>query len=149
MSMTHLRIPRCLYDAIRAEAEKAYPEENCGVLLGRAYDGDWEIAAAIPVRNASTAAARAHYAIAPAELVRIVRQAREQFLEIAGFYHSHPDCPALWSATDLEEAHWIGASYVITEVARGAAAATCSFRLDGTAEEDKRFAAEAIELTGA
>ena len=35
---------------------------------------------------------------------------------------AHPDHPAQWSSTDLAEAHWVGCSYVITQVAAGAAA---------------------------
>ena len=64
-----------------------------------------------------------------------------------GFYHSHPDHPALWSPTDLAEAHWLGSSYVITSVAGGAAAETRSFDLAGSGEEDKDFQPEDIRLT--
>jgi proteasome lid subunit RPN8/RPN11 len=78
--------------------------------------------------------------------VRIAREARNRGLEIAGFYHSHPDHPAQWSATDLAEAHWLGCSYVITEVVAGKAAATHSFALAGQIEEDKRFQHEYIEI---
>ena len=66
-------------------------------------------------------------------------------MEIVGFYHSHPDHPARWSATDLAEAHWYGCSYVITSVEKGKAATTHSFVLLGESEEDKQFADEAIE----
>jgi proteasome lid subunit RPN8/RPN11 len=76
--------------------------------------------------------------------VKIERDARKQGLGIAGFYHSHPDHPAEWSATDFEEAHWIGCSYVITSVLQGKAAVTNSFLLAGTTEEDKRFQPETI-----
>jgi proteasome lid subunit RPN8/RPN11 len=78
------------------------------------------------------------------ELVKIERDARRQGLGIAGFYHSHPDHPAQWSATDLAEAHWLGCSYVITAVAKGKAAVTNSFMLAGATEEDKRFEQETI-----
>lgn len=140
-----LRLTHRIYDALRARGEEAYPEECCGALLGRATDDGWEIVAAVGAKNASTAAGK-HYEIAAAELVRIARQARALGVEIGGFYHSHPDTVAEWSTTDLEEAHWIGASYVITEVVRGKAVETRSFRLAGKCEEDKRFVEERIEL---
>lgn len=143
-----LQLPRAIYGALRAHGEEAYPEECCGALLGRVAGDGWQIVAALRAQNASTAQRRGHYEIAPAELVRIAREARRQGLEIVGFYHSHPDARAHWSATDLAEAHWIGASYVITDVARGKAGETRSFRLAGTAEEDKRFEPEAIEVVG-
>jgi proteasome lid subunit RPN8/RPN11 len=143
-----LLLPRSVYHALRAHGEEAYPEECCGALLGRPAGEGWEIVDAVRAQNASTAPARSHYEIAAAELVGIAREARRQGLEIAGFYHSHPDARAQWSLTDLSEAHWIGASYVITEVVRGKAGETRSFRLAGTTEENKRFEAEMIELAG-
>ena len=59
-------------------------------------------------------------------------------------YHSHPDHPARWSPTDFQEAHWIGCSYVITSVEKGKAAATNSFVLTGTSEDDKALVDEEI-----
>jgi proteasome lid subunit RPN8/RPN11 len=63
-----------------------------------------------------------------------------------GFYHSHPDHPAMWSTTDFAEAHWTGCSYVITSVEKGTAKVTNSFLLTGTGEEDKRFVDEPVEI---
>jgi proteasome lid subunit RPN8/RPN11 len=78
--------------------------------------------------------------------VKIQRQARTRSLDIIGFYHSHPDHPAMWSSTDFAEAHWMGCSYVITRVAAGKADVTNSFLLRGTSEEAKAFENEAIEI---
>jgi proteasome lid subunit RPN8/RPN11 len=83
------------------------------------------------------------YAIDPKDLIRIQREAREQGLDIVGFYHSHPDHPAEWSSTDIAEAHWWGCSYVITRVTQGLAAETRSFRLEGAGDE-KHFVEEPI-----
>ena len=96
--------------------------------------------------NTRTDSAHNRYHIAPIELVKIEREARSRGLEIAGFYHSHPDHPAQWSATDFAEAHWLGCSYVITEVVQGKAAVTNSFLLAGATEEDKRFEQETIRV---
>ena len=57
-----------------------------------------------------------------------------------------PDHPAQWSKTDLEEAHWIGCSYVITRVAQGKADVTNSFELTGSDEADKAFRDEKVEV---
>jgi proteasome lid subunit RPN8/RPN11 len=102
--------------------------------------------AAVRAGNIRTDSAHNRYQIAPVELVKVEREARRQGLEIAGFYHSHPDHPAQWSLTDLEEAHWLGCSYVITAVARGKATETNSFLLTGNTEEDKRFEPQAVEV---
>ena len=146
--MSTLRIPRTVYDAIRAHGEETYPHECCGALLGRAAGNGWSIETSVRAGNIRTDSAHNRYQIAPVELVKIEREARRQGLEVAGFYHSHPDHPAQWSATDFAEAHWLGCSYVITAVERGKAAVTNSFLLAGSTEEDKHFEPESIAVTG-
>jgi proteasome lid subunit RPN8/RPN11 len=144
--MSVLRVSQPVYESVRAHGEETYPHECCGALLGKQVEDGWAIAAAIRAGNTRTDSAHNRYHIAPVELVKIQREARARGLEIAGFYHSHPDNPAQWSPTDFAEAHWLGCSYVITEVAQGKAAATNSFLLAGTTEEDKQFVHETIEL---
>ena len=70
----------------------------------------WRIAAVVRATSARSIFARNRYEIALDELALIVREARLKGLDIAGFYHSHPDHPAQWPATDLAEAHWLGCS---------------------------------------
>ena len=152
--MSRLCLPRAVYDAIRAHGEQTYPHECCGALLGRfaredaasAEPAGWILEDAVPAGNTRTDSAHNRYQIAPVELVKIEREARKRGLCIAGFYHSHPDHPAQWSTTDFQEAHWLGCSYVITEVAQGKAAATNSFLLAGLTEEDKRFEQQIIAV---
>jgi proteasome lid subunit RPN8/RPN11 len=141
-----LRIHPTALAELRAHAEEAYPHESCGVLLGTPTSEGWLVCAAVRAANTRTDSPQNRYEIAPDELVRILRSAREQGLDIAGFYHSHPDHPAEPSATDLAEAHWLQCSYVITEVAHGRAISTASFLLAGATEDDKRFDPEPIEL---
>jgi proteasome lid subunit RPN8/RPN11 len=144
--MSVLQMPKQVYDAIRAHGEETYPHECCGVLLGRQGAEGWRVESAIRAGNTRTDSAHNRYHIAPVELVKIQREASGQGLDIAGFYHSHPDHPAQWSPTDFAEAHWIGCSYVITEVGKGKAQVTNSFLLAGTTEEDKRFENETIQV---
>ena len=135
------------YAEIRRHGEETYPHECCGVLLGQ-MDGDTRaVTSTARCGNTRTDSPQNRYHIDPKELVRIQRQARERNEDIIGFYHSHPDHPAQWSKTDLEEAHWIGCSYVITRVAQGKADVTNSFELTGTDEADKAFADERIVVT--
>ena len=144
MSMLH--IPKTVYDAIRVHGEETYPHECCGVLLGKSGPDGWRVESAVRAGNTRTDSAHNRYHIAPGELVKIQREAGMQGLDIAGFYHSHPDHPAQWSPTDFAEAHWIGCSYVITAVANGKAQVTNSFLLAGTTEDDKRFENETIAV---
>ena len=137
---------RAVYDSIRAHGEETYPYECCGALLGKSTPEGWRVAGAIRAGNTRTDSAHNRYNIAPLELVRIEREARRQGLDVAGFYHSHPDHPAQWSHTDFAEAHWLGCSYDITEEAHGKAIGTNSFSLTGLTEETKQFVQESILL---
>ena len=144
--MSTLRLPHAVFQELRVHGEETYPHECCGALLGRPTPDGWRVESAIRAGNTRIDSAHNRYQIAPIELVRIEREARSRGLEIAGFYHSHPDHPAQWSATDFAEAHWLGCSYVITEVAQGKAAATNSFLLSGNSEESKQFLPETIQV---
>ena len=135
------------YATLRRHGEEVYPEESCGVLVGRFRDGGCVVVSAIRCENARRDSPRNRYAIDPKELIRIQREARERGWEILGFYHSHPDHPAEWSSTDLAEAHWVGCSYLITAVGSGRAGETRSFRLEGSWDE-KRFVEEAVGEEG-
>ena len=141
-----LKFSQSGYDAIRQHGEETYPHECCGVLLGRTQDEDRIVAKTVPCGNTRSDSPHNRYHIAPHDLVRIQRQARQEGLEIVGFYHSHPDHPARWSQTDLAEAHWIGCSYVITSVEKGKAKITNSFYLAGSVEEDKKFEDESLDV---
>ncbi|HET9099392.1 MAG TPA: M67 family metallopeptidase [Acidobacteriaceae bacterium] len=152
-----LRMGQAQFDAIRRHGEETYPNECCGVLLGHAEGDNTAVVEAVSAENTRSDAAHNRYQISPQELIQIQQQARYRGLDIVGFYHSHPDHPAEWSTTDLEEAHWIGCSYVITRVAGNAqeragdavrcrAIETNSFLLAGTGEEDKRFECQPIEV---
>lgn len=134
------------YETIRSHGEETYPHECCGVLLGKNTAHGNEVRVTVRAGNTRTDSAHNRYNIAPMELVKIQREARKQGLDIVGFYHSHPDHPALWSKTDFAEAHWFGCSYVITAVAQGKADVTNSFLLTGSGEDDKQFIDEPIEI---
>ena len=71
--------------------------------------------------------------------MRIQREAYERGEDVIGFYHSHPDDAAQWSASDL----WTGCSYVIISVEQGVAAQANSFELVGE-EASKLFEQEEI-----
>jgi len=141
-----LRIQQTVLEEIRRHGEATYPHECCGILLG---SSDWErdertVTRAPRCGNTRADSPHNRYHIDERELIAAQKQARERGEDIVGFYHSHPDHPARWSATDLAEAHWLGCSYVITSVAKGKADVTNSFVLAGTLEEDKRFADELL-----
>ena len=134
-----LHVSQYDFEALRRHCEETYPSEACGILLGRNAGSEHRVSQVVPCTNSEPNPSH-RYSIDSLELIRVQKQARERGLEIVGFYHSHPDHPAQPSQTDLEDAHWIGCSYVITSVQQGGATETQSFLLCGTTEEDKIFA---------
>ncbi len=142
-----LKLSYADYQALRAHGEQTYPHECCGVLVGEFDEaGGKVVMKSVQCGNTRTDSPTNRYHIGPAELVRIQREALLAGIDIVGFYHSHPDHPARWSATDLAEAHWTGCSYLITSVERGRAVLTNSFVLLDD-EGSKRFEDEIIEVT--
>jgi proteasome lid subunit RPN8/RPN11 len=139
-----LKIRQPIYDEIRRHGEETYPYECCGALLGRVEGDTRTVSASVRCRNTRTDSANDRYEIDPVEAARIQRDARTRGLDIIGFYHSHPDHPACWSPTDLEQAYWLGCSYVITSIENGQARLTRSFALAGSTVEDKAFVEEEL-----
>ena len=141
-----LKLSQAVYDEIRRHGEETYPNECCGALLGTVEDDIRIVSASARCRNLRTDSAADRYEIDPVEMVRIQRDARPRGLDIVGFYHSHPDHPARWSPTDLEQAFWLGCSYVITSVEKGKAQLTRSFALTGSSVEEKAFEDEVLVI---
>ena len=141
-----LQISKADYDLIRWEAQKSYPHECCGILLGKIEGGRRRVTLTITCENTRHESAATRYSIEPEKVIAALKLARSRAETIVGFYHSHPDQPARYSGTDLDEAHWFDCSYVITTVEGGRTGPTNSFVLTGS-EDNKAFALEEIQIT--
>lgn len=140
----NLRLTAAHLDQIRRHGEETYPHECCGILTGEMdADGSKQVRVVVKCANTHVDSSRTWYQIDPRELARTQREAYERNEDVIGFYHSHPDDAAMWSASDLEEAHWIGCSYLITSVQEGKAGQTNSFELTGD-DAGKRFVDESL-----
>lgn len=102
-------------DLIRAEAERSWPRESCGLLIGRGGETA-RVRKAIPAEN--RAARDDRYLIDAHEVMRAVLVARRAGLELLGAYHSHPGADMRPSATDAEES-WGDWLYLIVACERG------------------------------
>ncbi|HEY2963732.1 MAG TPA: M67 family metallopeptidase [Pyrinomonadaceae bacterium] len=106
---------------IREHGVRDYPYECCGLLLGRFTSDSKLVTETYPISNArEESAKRNRFLITPEELLRGEQYARERDLEVVGFYHSHPDSPAVPSQYDLEHA-WPTYSYIIVSTSANAA----------------------------
>lgn len=98
--------------------EEGYPKEVCGVLLGKIEEAQQRVQKIVPTKNLNQERANNRYEMDPNNLRVADELARKDGLEIAGFYHSHPDHPAQASKTDTEKA-WEGYSYLILAIREG------------------------------
>jgi len=131
-----------LAEQIHSHLCSTYPEEGCGVMLGRDASEGREVVRILALENAREDSRGNRYVIAPEDVLAAEREARAAGLDVVGFYHSHPDHPARPSAFDLEHA-WPYYSYVIVSVERGRAADVQGWRL---AEDRSAFVRETIEI---
>jgi proteasome lid subunit RPN8/RPN11 len=117
-----VKIRRADADAMAAQARSGYPHEVCGVLIGVSREGAVRVARAIPVTNRETERPTVRYQIAPEDLIAVQRSARDEGLDIVGYFHSHPDHPARPSETDRRiaaEGLSDGVVHVVVGVAGG------------------------------
>src|ERR1700693_6340339 len=129
-------------ERIRAHGAVGYPHEICGALLGRGSGDEREILTIFPLANQSDDSPRSRFAISAEDVLRAEAAAREQKLDLVGWYHSHPDHPARPSAFDREHA-WPWYSYVILRVAEREPREVTSWRLR---DDRSGYEEEAVEI---
>jgi proteasome lid subunit RPN8/RPN11 len=145
--MSILQVSPQLLTQICRHAEQAYPDECCGLLMGRLDTADHKILVEVlPTENAwdeETAktfesletsekpltTTERRYTIAPEVLLNAQKQGRECQLSIIGIYHSHPNHAAIPSEFDRVCA-WLGYSYIIVSVQQGKATDIQNWCLD-------------------
>ena len=115
MSLPEFRILHPALEAVIAHARAEAPAECCGMLVGAGA----VVGEAVPARN--VAASPTRFLIDPKDHFDARRAARGRGLEVLGFYHSHPTSPAWPSATDVTEAAYPDAVYLIVSLEGGAA----------------------------
>jgi proteasome lid subunit RPN8/RPN11 len=96
----------------------AYPDECVGVMLGLS-DGDAKVVrVSLPMENVSRGSQRQRYKLDSGDLLAADVEARRRDLTLIGIYHSHPDCDAYFSRTDLENScPWY--SFVVLSIRDG------------------------------
>lgn len=126
------------------QMETTYPNEGGGFLLGQIEEGALVIADIIQVDNVFAEEEQHHrYAMTPRDWMRLEDEADARGLTLVGYYHSHPDSPAIPSEYDREHAlpNFV---YIITAVmmARAADMRAWQLRADRSA-----FVGETLQIT--
>lgn len=142
--------------AMQAHAERTYPEECCGLLLGEIKGDEKTLIEVLPTENSwndeaanafqsiessakSNASKRNRFSIDPKVMLNAQKDARDRNLNIIGIYHSHTDHPALPSEFDRAIA-WPQYSYIIVSVQQGTA---CDLK-NWTLDDDHQFQPEEL-----
>jgi proteasome lid subunit RPN8/RPN11 len=113
-----IEIDRQPWAEMVAHAEATYPNECCGAMLGSIDGAQKSVRVSLRLDNAASGSQRSYYELRPEDLLRADRQARERKMDLIGIYHSHPDCDAYFSQTDLKNScPWY--SFVVLSVQKG------------------------------
>jgi len=116
-----VRLGTLLQSRIFEQMEDTYPNEGGGFLLGELEDNSTVIRDIIQVDNVFEEEEQYHrYAMTPQDWMRLEDEADDRGLMLVGYYHSHPDSPAIPSEYDREHA-LPNFLYIITSVEMGRA----------------------------
>ena len=100
-------------------AAAAYPEEACGLLVGRRIGGRILATSVTVSPNVAPPAERSRrFVVDPLHLMSTETQADADGLELVGSWHSHPDAPAIPSEADIESL-WPSSVQAIVSVTGG------------------------------
>ncbi|MHC5018914.1 MAG: M67 family metallopeptidase [Planctomycetota bacterium] len=155
-----LQIPAAADAVMRAEAERTYPEECCGICLWTA--GDPSTLAVVPFENqqnrlhaldpaAHPRDARTAYNFDALKLQRTLEAAAAEDRTLAAIFHSHPEHGAYFSDTDRAAATPLGtptfpeAAQIVYSVLEGRSDASAAFRWDTGAADFVQVAVEILE----
>lgn len=97
-----IRIEKGAWEVMLRHAGQTYPNECCGAMLGALDGAGKRVKLAVPLENAYQGRQATRYELRPEDLLRADRAARDQGMDLIGIFHSHPDCDAYFSETDLK-----------------------------------------------
>lgn len=113
-----IRIEPKPWEEMVAHARQTFPHECCGAMLGSIQDDKKVVRVALPLRNAYEGRQETRYELHPEDLLQADREARSRNMDLIGIYHSHPDCDAYFSETDLKNScPWY--SFVVLSIYKG------------------------------
>ena len=138
--MESIVVAEKLIHQIRAHGAETYPYECCGALLGVDTENSREVRGLHKLLNRRDDSPRNRFSVTSDDVRDAEVVAQKTGLEVIGWYHSHPDHPALPSEYDREHA-WPWYSYIIVSVMEGKPGAIASWRLT---DDRMRFEPEKI-----
>ncbi|HVB81525.1 MAG TPA: M67 family metallopeptidase [Candidatus Binataceae bacterium] len=154
--MNSVTIRKATFDRIVAQAEREFPFECCGFIIGdnagsgdNAGAGDDAVEEVRPITNIQnrkhaedpavfTRDARTAFLMEPREHLAVMNEIDQRRLRLGAVYHSHPDHDAYFSATDRAQAcsfdpgepDYPDTVYIVISVRAGKFARAAVFRWD-------------------
>jgi proteasome lid subunit RPN8/RPN11 len=157
-----IRLSSAQYAEIGGHGAQEFPLECVGVMLGdveaeikivrelRSLPNEFEASEEFEAADVAAAAGgempvygrERRFQIKPAVMFQLLREERATRRRVLGFYHSHPNHPALPSPTDLKAAHaWY--TYIIVSIMDRIPAAMTAWNLNA---EHSSFVEEEIVI---
>ncbi len=127
-----LAVSRSAFAEMVAQAYDCYPEEACGLLVGR--PGSAQVVRFVACDN--TTRSGKVYTIEPKAMLRAEREAEADGMEIIGVMHSHTHTEPYPSQTDVNQAPDPMWHYVIVSLKREAPEARSYLLANGTIVEE-------------
>jgi proteasome lid subunit RPN8/RPN11 len=113
-----LRIEPEAWAVMVSHARSTYPNECCGAMLGSIDGSEKRVRVAVPLENAFEGSQAERYEVRQQDLLAADVEARRQGMDLIGIFHSHPDCDAYFSKTDLQNScPWY--SFVVLSIKNG------------------------------
>ena len=109
--MATIQLPRTLINKILTQAQSSEEDEVCGLISGK-NDTATRV---YPVKNIAEEADHL-FDMDPKAQIDAMREMRNQGEELFAIYHSHPHAPAVPSATDIQQAAYPEALYLIVSL---------------------------------
>ncbi|HYE21409.1 MAG TPA: M67 family metallopeptidase [Tepidisphaeraceae bacterium] len=104
MSPVTLHLPAAIKQQIDAEGVRAFPNECCGILIGRDLPGGRRVVdRLVPMANTFDPAEQYHrFTVDPRAQIQAEKSADAEGKSVLGYYHSHPNHPAKPSEYDRQ-----------------------------------------------
>lgn len=118
-----IRMPKTIYDQMLAHATAEAPIECCGLLSGR----NGLVEQIYPMTNIHRSPVS--YLIDPKEQFAVFKEMRAKEIELLAIYHSHPQTTAYPSPTDVRQAYYPDAVYIIVSLEDPARPVVKAFRI--------------------
>lgn len=113
-----MNIPDTFLRQMVDHAEKAFPNECVGFVLGLSNPGAYTSTGLYPTENSHPGEKKRRFLVGPEEYMKAEALAIKENTELIGIYHSHPNHPAIPSEEDQKYAI-AGMVYPILSIRNG------------------------------